>query len=200
MGLRGSVRMRCGRQRRRMRWIMERTSRGCRSGWGMRILRRRGCTTSGEVGRRRVRHLRWNTDSWTRSPAPTLNLAGWPLTCGCRRSSCGSSTSVRRSLAEKAFQKMRAAFAEFETELRQWRINRERAQAGKRNRFMSRPPLGMRIHLIRTLKISPRYASVPFPRSHPPLVFMARLLRLYSPHIPIPSCLQEISRCEPHAF
>jgi len=44
--------------------------------------------------------------------------------------------------AEKAFQKMRAVFAEFETELRPWRINRGSAQARQQNRFMSRPPLG----------------------------------------------------------
>ena len=43
---------------------------------------------------------------------------------------------------EKAFQKMRAVFAEFETDLRQWRINRGRAKAREQNQFMSRPPLG----------------------------------------------------------
>ena len=43
---------------------------------------------------------------------------------------------------EKAFQKMQAVFAEFETELRQWRINRGRAEARRQGRFMSRPPLG----------------------------------------------------------
>ena len=47
--------------------------------------------------------------------------------------------------SEKAFQKMQAVFAEFETDLRQWRIHRGRAQARGRNRFMSRPPLGYRI-------------------------------------------------------
>ena len=44
---------------------------------------------------------------------------------------------------EKAFQKMRAVFAEFETDLRQWRINRGRARA--KNQFMNRPPLGYAI-------------------------------------------------------
>ena len=43
---------------------------------------------------------------------------------------------------EKAFQKMRAVFAEFETDLRPWRINRGRAKAREQNQFMSRPPLG----------------------------------------------------------
>jgi len=46
---------------------------------------------------------------------------------------------------EKAFQKMRAVFAEFETDLRQWRINRGRTKAREMNQFMSRPPLGYTI-------------------------------------------------------
>jgi len=46
---------------------------------------------------------------------------------------------------EKAFQKMRAVFAEFETDLRQWRVNRGRAQAKAKNQFMNRPPLGYEI-------------------------------------------------------
>ena len=46
---------------------------------------------------------------------------------------------------EKAFQKMRAVFAEFETDLRQWRINRGRARARAKNQFMNRPPLGYAI-------------------------------------------------------
>ena len=43
---------------------------------------------------------------------------------------------------EKAFQKIRAVFAEFETDLRQWRVNRGRARARAKNQFMNRPPLG----------------------------------------------------------
>jgi len=44
--------------------------------------------------------------------------------------------------AEKAFQKIRVVFSEFETDLRQWRINRGRLQARAHNRFMNRPPFG----------------------------------------------------------
>lgn len=50
-----------------------------------------------------------------------------------------------RTPAEKAFQKMRAVFSEFETDLRQWRINRGRVRARAQNQFMSRPPLGYTI-------------------------------------------------------
>ena len=46
---------------------------------------------------------------------------------------------------EKAFQKIRAVFSEFETDLRQWRINRGRAKAKAKNHFMNRPPLGYAI-------------------------------------------------------
>ena len=51
---------------------------------------------------------------------------------------------------EKAFQKVRAVFAEFETDLRQWRVNRGRAQAKAKNQFMNRPPLG---YVIRSGRI-----------------------------------------------
>ena len=44
--------------------------------------------------------------------------------------------------AEKAFQKIRVVFSEFETDLRQWRIDRGRALARAENRFMNRPPFG----------------------------------------------------------
>jgi len=40
---------------------------------------------------------------------------------------------------------MRAVFSEFETDLRQWRINRGRVRARAQNQFMSRPPLGYTI-------------------------------------------------------
>ena len=46
---------------------------------------------------------------------------------------------------EKAFIRIRAVFSEFETDLRQWRINRGRAKALKSNRFMNRPPFGYRM-------------------------------------------------------
>ncbi len=46
---------------------------------------------------------------------------------------------------EKAFQKIRAVFSEFETDLRQWRINRGREKAKKNSRFMNRPPFGYRV-------------------------------------------------------
>lgn len=42
----------------------------------------------------------------------------------------------------KAFQKIRAVFSEFETDLRQWRIDRGREKAKKNLRFMNRPPFG----------------------------------------------------------
>ena len=51
---------------------------------------------------------------------------------------------------EKAFQKIRAVFSEFETDLRQWRVNRGRAQAKAKNQFMNRPPLG---YVIRSGRI-----------------------------------------------
>lgn len=44
--------------------------------------------------------------------------------------------------AEKAFQRIRVVFSEFETDLRQWRINRGRLQARAHKRFMNRPPFG----------------------------------------------------------
>lgn len=43
---------------------------------------------------------------------------------------------------EKAFLRIRAVFSEFETDLRQWRINRGREKALKHHRFMNRPPFG----------------------------------------------------------
>ena len=43
---------------------------------------------------------------------------------------------------EKAFQKIRAVFSEFETDLRQSRINRGREKARSNSRFMNRPPFG----------------------------------------------------------
>lgn len=43
---------------------------------------------------------------------------------------------------EKAFQRIRAVFSEFETDLRQWRINRGREKAKSNSRFMNRPPFG----------------------------------------------------------
>lgn len=46
---------------------------------------------------------------------------------------------------EKAFQKIRAVFSEFETDLRQWRINRGREKAKRNSRFMNRPPFGYRV-------------------------------------------------------
>lgn len=46
---------------------------------------------------------------------------------------------------EKAFQKIRAVFSEFETDLRQWRINRGREKAKSNLRFMNRPPFGYRV-------------------------------------------------------
>lgn len=46
---------------------------------------------------------------------------------------------------EKAFQRIRAVFSEFETDLRQWRINRGRAKAKSNSRFMNRPPFGYRV-------------------------------------------------------
>ena len=46
---------------------------------------------------------------------------------------------------EKAFIRIRAVFSEFETDLRQWRINRGRAKAIQRNCFMNRPPFGYKM-------------------------------------------------------
>ena len=46
---------------------------------------------------------------------------------------------------EKAFQKIRAVFSEFETDLRQSRINRGREKARSNSRFMNRPPFGYRV-------------------------------------------------------
>ena len=46
---------------------------------------------------------------------------------------------------EKAFIRIRAVFSEFETDLRQWRINRGRAKAIQSNRFMNRPPFGYKM-------------------------------------------------------
>ncbi len=46
---------------------------------------------------------------------------------------------------EKAFQKIRAVFSEFETDLRQSRINRGREKAKSNSRFMNRPPFGYRV-------------------------------------------------------
>jgi len=61
---------------------------------------------------------------------------------------------------EKAFQRMQAVFAEFETELRQWRINRGRAKAREQNQFMSRPPLGYVIHRGKVVIDSERQREV----------------------------------------
>jgi site-specific DNA recombinase len=46
---------------------------------------------------------------------------------------------------EKAFQRIRAVFSEFETDLRQWRINRGREKARSDSRFMNRPPFGYKV-------------------------------------------------------
>ena len=46
---------------------------------------------------------------------------------------------------EKAFLKIRAVFSEFETDLRQWRINRGREKAKRNSCFMNRPPFGYRV-------------------------------------------------------
>jgi len=46
---------------------------------------------------------------------------------------------------EKAFQKIRAVFSEFETDLRQSRINRGREKAKSNSRFMNRPPFGYKV-------------------------------------------------------
>jgi len=46
---------------------------------------------------------------------------------------------------EKAFQKIRAVFSEFETDLRQSRINRGREKARGNSRFMNRPPFGYKV-------------------------------------------------------
>ena len=46
---------------------------------------------------------------------------------------------------EKAFIKIRAVFSEFETDLRQYRIDRGRKRAIEDKRFMHRPPLGYRL-------------------------------------------------------
>ncbi len=46
---------------------------------------------------------------------------------------------------EKAFQKIRAVFSEFETDLRQSRINRGREKARSNSRFMNRPPFGYKV-------------------------------------------------------
>ena len=46
----------------------------------------------------------------------------------------------------KAFQKIRAVFSEFETDLRQWRIDRGRVKAKRNQRFMNRPPFGYRMN------------------------------------------------------
>ncbi len=46
---------------------------------------------------------------------------------------------------EKAFQRIRAVFSEFETDLRQWRINRGREKAKSNSRFMNRPPFGYNV-------------------------------------------------------
>ncbi len=47
--------------------------------------------------------------------------------------------------SEKAFAKVRAVFAEFETELRQARIIRGTQKAREQQRFMNRPPLGYKM-------------------------------------------------------
>ena len=46
---------------------------------------------------------------------------------------------------EKAFQRIRAVFSEFETDLRQSRINRGREKAKSNSRFMNRPPFGYKV-------------------------------------------------------
>ncbi|MBC8402182.1 MAG: recombinase family protein [Candidatus Marinimicrobia bacterium] len=46
----------------------------------------------------------------------------------------------------KAFQKIRAVFSEFETDLRQWRIDRGREKAKQNQRFMNRPPFGYQMN------------------------------------------------------
>ena len=46
---------------------------------------------------------------------------------------------------EKAFQRIRAVFSEFETDLRQWRIDRGREKAKSNSRFMNRPPFGYKV-------------------------------------------------------
>ena len=48
--------------------------------------------------------------------------------------------------AGKAFQRIRVVFSEFETDLRQWRIDRGRAKAREENRFMNRPPFGYKMN------------------------------------------------------
>lgn len=46
---------------------------------------------------------------------------------------------------ENAFKRIRAVFSEFETDLRQWRINRGREKAKGNSRFMNRPPFGYQV-------------------------------------------------------
>jgi len=46
---------------------------------------------------------------------------------------------------DKAFMRIRAVFSEFETDLRQWRVDRGRKKAKESNRFMNRPPFGYRV-------------------------------------------------------
>ena len=46
---------------------------------------------------------------------------------------------------EKAFIKIRAVFSEFETDLRQYRIDRGRKRAIEEKRFMHRPPFGYKM-------------------------------------------------------
>ncbi len=48
---------------------------------------------------------------------------------------------------EKAFVKIRAVFSEFETDLRQYRIDRGKARARSKQHFMHRPPFGYKMSL-----------------------------------------------------
>jgi site-specific DNA recombinase len=57
---------------------------------------------------------------------------------------------------EKAFQKIRAVFSEFETDLRQSRINRGREKAKSNYRFMNRPPFGYKV-VGREVVVDPDY-------------------------------------------
>lgn len=60
---------------------------------------------------------------------------------------------------EKAFQRIRAVFSEFETDLRQWRINRGREKAKSSSRFMNRPPFGYKV-VGKDVKVDPESSEI----------------------------------------
>ena len=71
--------------------------------------------------------------------APVFDQHGYPVASIW---TTGPSDRIPEKSFEKAFQRIRAVFSEFETDLRQWRINRGREKAKSNSIFMNRPPFG----------------------------------------------------------